>query len=84
MGLDDSPPTPVKVQEADLLELMKTDLEGKTIEKTSSLKSNDSNVVNLVPGEECMVTFEATDRFPGQDFEERDFIIETTGWYKEY
>jgi len=84
VGLDDSAPTPVKVQEADLLEVMKTDLKGKTIEKTGSLEHDDSDVVNLVPGEECTITFEVTDKFPGQDFEERDFIIETTGWYEEH
>lgn len=84
VGLDDSAPTPVKVQEADLLEVMKTDFEGKTIEKTGSLKHDDSDVVNLVPGEECTVTFDALDQFPGKVFEERDFIIETTGWYEKY
>ncbi len=84
VGLDDSAPTPVKVEEADLLEVMKTNLNGTKIEKTSSLKYNDSDVVNLIPGEECTVTFEAPDEFPGNAFEERDFIIETNGWYTEY
>ncbi|MFP4000528.1 MAG: hypothetical protein ACLFSM_09185 [Thermoplasmata archaeon] len=84
VGLDDSVPTPVKVQEADLLEVMKNNLNGTAIEKTGSLEHDDSNVVNLVPGEECTVTFEAPDRVLGDAFEERDIIIETTGWYEKY
>ncbi|MFP4000481.1 MAG: hypothetical protein ACLFSM_02105 [Thermoplasmata archaeon] len=35
-------------------------------------------------GEECTVTFEAPDRVLGDAFEERDIIIETTGWYEKY
>ncbi len=84
VGLDDSRPSPTFVQEADLKEVIKTNLTGKSIEKTGSLRRNDSLVVNLVPGEECTVKFEIPEIYANNVLEERDFILMVKGEYIKY
>lgn len=82
VGLDNSVPTPVHVQEADLQEIVKTDIDGNTKYLNRSLTEDDNAVMHLIPGESCTVNFDVPYQIPG--FEERDFILITKGFYTKY
>jgi len=82
VGLDNSAPTPVHVQEADLMETIKTDSDGNKKYLNRSLTEDDNAVMHLTPGESCTVNFDVPYQIPG--FEERDFIVMTKGFYTRY
>ncbi|MFP4052053.1 MAG: hypothetical protein ACLFVB_09985, partial [Thermoplasmata archaeon] len=82
VGLDNSAPTPVQVQEADLMETIKTEVNGNTKYLNRSLTEDDNAVMHLVPGESCTVNFDVPYQIPG--FEERDLIVMTKGFYTRY
>ena len=82
VGIDNSAPTPVHVQEADLMETIKTDSDGNMKYLNRSLTEDDNAVMHLVPGESCTVNFDVPLQIPG--LEERDFIVMTKGFYTRY
>jgi len=82
VGLDNSAPTPVQVQEADIQETIKTDSDGNMKYLNRSLTEDDNAVMHLVPGESCIVNFDVPLQIPG--FEERDFIVMAKGFYTRY
>ncbi len=82
VGIDNSAPTTVHVQEADIQETLKTDVEGNTKYLNRSLTEDDNAVMHLVPGESCTVNFDVPHQIP--ELEERDFILMAKGFYTRY
>ncbi|MGM0404929.1 MAG: hypothetical protein ACQEQM_02150 [Thermoplasmatota archaeon] len=84
IALDDSNPTPVKIKEASIREVVKTEEDGETIYQNKSLTGDDNAVMHLVPGESCTIKFDVPSQESGNAFEERDFLVMTKGFYTKY
>ncbi len=80
IGLDDSVPTPVKVQEAVLVNAV---LNGEE-DVTDLLLEEDDMMISIVPGDEIILTFEIPDQNPSQIYGVRDYLFFSKGYYQFY
>ena len=80
VGLDNSVPTPVNVQEAPLVSAMLNGVE----DVTDILLEGNGDMVTIVPGEHIILTFEIPWQRPGQAFRVRNFMLFSRGYYHLY
>ncbi|MFO8110369.1 MAG: hypothetical protein R6U17_07625 [Thermoplasmata archaeon] len=80
VGLDNSVPTPVNVQEAPLVSAMLNGVE----DVTDMLLEGNGDMVTIVPGEHITLTFEIPWQRPGPVFAVRDYLFFSKGYYQLY
>ncbi|MFO8109269.1 MAG: hypothetical protein R6U17_01910 [Thermoplasmata archaeon] len=80
VGLDNSVPTPVNVQEAPLVSAMLNGVE----DVTDTLLEGNEDMVTIGPGEHIILTFDIPWQLPGPIFAVRDFMLFSRGYYHLY
>ncbi len=78
VGLDNSVPTPVKVQEAPLVSAMLNGVE----DVTDILLEGNDEMVTIVPGEYIILTFEIPEQNPAPVFAVRYYMLFSRGYYE--
>ncbi len=80
VGLDNSVPTPVKVQKAPMVSAMLNGAE----DVTDILLEGNDEFVTIVPGEHIILTFEIPEQNPAPVFSVRDYMLYSKGYYVLY